>query len=126
MSIVIHFKFPDGFEQDYELKKQLLIGRDQRCDVVLGKPSISSRHAKIFSEDGKIIFRDLDSTNGSFHRGNRITEIVMRINDEIRIEDISIAILTAALSEIEVKMIGKNLKHNNMELTLPRLENKKI
>ncbi|MFN2543960.1 MAG: FHA domain-containing protein [Actinomycetota bacterium] len=53
------------------------IGRDGDNDVVLNDPSISRHHAEVRSIDGgSLQIADLDSTNGTFVDGRRITRAV--------------------------------------------------
>ncbi|MEK6234136.1 MAG: FHA domain-containing protein [Planctomycetales bacterium] len=45
------------------LKKNLMVGRRERCDVVLRLPSISSHHCRLTVENGYWFVEDLDSLN---------------------------------------------------------------
>ncbi len=51
-------------------RRSTVLGRDASCEVVLGHPSISRRHAVISLEDGAYTVEDL-STNGLFVNGSR-------------------------------------------------------
>lgn len=72
----------DGRElKRYELSgtKPIKVGRALDCDVKIGVPQVSRRHARIEQVDeDEWIFTDLDSTHGSYVNGERIkeTEIV--------------------------------------------------
>lgn len=61
--------------------KQLKIGRNDDNDIVIKNQSVSRYHAIIHITDTYIIFEDLESSNGSFVNGNRVsspTEITDR------------------------------------------------
>ena len=53
-------------------QKEVLIGRDSRCDVVLNHVSVSKRHASIVQDGGGFSVVDHNSTNGTFVNGSRI------------------------------------------------------
>ena len=54
--------------------KVTLIGRDPVCDVVVGTNQTSWRHAMIVHTAAGFAIEDLDSVNGTFVNGRRITE----------------------------------------------------
>jgi pSer/pThr/pTyr-binding forkhead associated (FHA) protein len=56
------------------LKKALLVGRRETCDIVLRFPNVSAHHCELILRDGYWYVRDLDSRNGTRVNGNRITE----------------------------------------------------
>ncbi|XCB29106.1 DUF3662 and FHA domain-containing protein [Arcanobacterium hippocoleae] len=49
------------------------IGRGSSCDITLDDPGISRKHLEIRVTPNGVIARDLDTTNGSFVEGHRIT-----------------------------------------------------
>jgi pSer/pThr/pTyr-binding forkhead associated (FHA) protein len=63
----------------------VLIGRDHDCDVSLGQPEVSARHAVIFQIDGKRYVRDLNSRTGTFLNGSRVRQQEILFGDQIRI-----------------------------------------
>lgn len=50
-----------------------LVGRAPECDIVLSDPSISRRHANLWVDDTTPRLQDLDSRNGTFLDGERVT-----------------------------------------------------
>lgn len=52
----------------------ILIGRAPACTLVLDDDYSSSRHARIFSQDGRWFVEDLGSTNGTFVGRDQVTE----------------------------------------------------
>ena len=61
------------------------IGREG-CDITLGDPDVSRRHAEIQVSNGDIQISDLGSTNGTFVNGERIDQPrTLRDGDEVRI-----------------------------------------
>jgi len=62
----------------------IVIGRSRDCDVVLGDPSVSGRHARLTWQKGRIRVEDLGSANGTFVRGNRIERATIRPGEDLR------------------------------------------
>ena len=64
----------------------ILIGRAQSCTLVLDDDYSSSRHARLFSEDGQWYVEDLGSTNGTFLGHDRVTDPVpVGVGAQVRI-----------------------------------------
>jgi hypothetical protein len=51
----------------------LTLGRDPRNDVVIDHPEVSRRHARIARQGDVWVIEDLESTNGTFVNGTRLT-----------------------------------------------------
>ncbi len=71
--------------QTLPLDHPIQIGRSPSNDVVLKEPKVSRHHAEIQNVSGKYILLDLESSNGTFVAGKRITERVLQEGDEILI-----------------------------------------
>ena len=63
----------------------LTIGRLPECDVVVGDPNVSRRHAEVRRQDGQFVVVDLDSTNGTTVNGARVKERRLADGDEIAV-----------------------------------------
>jgi pSer/pThr/pTyr-binding forkhead associated (FHA) protein len=57
----------------FELKDEMVIGRADRCHVVLDDTYVSQMHARIFPRDGNYMVEDLGSTNGTYLNRRRVT-----------------------------------------------------
>lgn len=64
---------------------ELVIGRSSRCDVRLRDPTVSRRHARLIFRDGRWVFQDLASTNGSVLNGRRVGRCEVRPGDRLRL-----------------------------------------
>lgn len=63
-----------------------IVGRESSASIVLDSPKVSRRHAKLVVNREGAILIDLDSKNGSFVRGVRISEpVTLEPGDDIRI-----------------------------------------
>ncbi len=63
----------DGLQQ-HELRSgvQLVVGRAPSSDIAIFDPTISRRHAELQVDESGLRVRDLGSSNGTFHNGERI------------------------------------------------------
>lgn len=57
-------------------KDLLTIGRAEDNDIVIPLPAVSRYHARIIRQDNRLFIEDLNSTNGTFVNGVKITERV--------------------------------------------------
>ena len=64
-------------------RDELLVGRHDICDVVVGHPSVSRRHARLSFRDGHWVLRDLDSTNGTRVNGRRVVRCRLEPGDRL-------------------------------------------
>jgi pilus assembly protein CpaF len=72
-------------------KAEITIGRVQGNDIVLPKGNISKRHSRIVVKDGKFIIIDMQSTNGTYVNGKKITTPqVVKSTDKIYIGDFTL------------------------------------
>lgn len=56
------------------LKKRVLVGRRESCDIVLRFSNVSAQHCELFVVSGYWYVRDLNSTNGVKVNGGRVRE----------------------------------------------------
>jgi pSer/pThr/pTyr-binding forkhead associated (FHA) protein len=68
-----------------ELGQEVAIGR-QDADLVVEDPEVSRRHAVLRHSGGSLVVEDLDSTNGTFVKGERIRKpIAVGPGDQVRV-----------------------------------------
>jgi adenylate cyclase len=53
---------------------QLIVGRAPSSDIAIFDPTISRRHAELQVDDSGLRVRDLGSSNGTFHNGERLED----------------------------------------------------
>jgi predicted component of type VI protein secretion system len=67
-------------------KPDLIIGRDEECDLVIPERQVSREHARIVLEGDHYLLADLGSKNGTFVNGQPLSEAhVLQDGDEIQI-----------------------------------------
>jgi adenylate cyclase len=103
------------------LKKKLVIGRRENCDIVLRFPNVSSRHCELELKSGYWYVQDLDSRNGVRVNGARVEAGEKRLNPmdvlaiakhkfEVRYDPAQLGAVGAPPPEDDVRQIfGKSL-----------------
>jgi hypothetical protein len=66
----------------------LVIGRALACEVTIEDSYASGRHARLYDRDGHVYIEDLNSTNGTYVNGARLSaQQLLRPGDTVRIGD---------------------------------------
>lgn len=60
-------------------KQEVIVGRDETCDIQINAKSVSREHCAIDSDNGEMYIRDLGSKAGTYVDGKRV--------DRARLED---------------------------------------
>ncbi|MGH9948132.1 MAG: FHA domain-containing protein [Pyrinomonadaceae bacterium] len=66
-------------------KTELSIGRDEKNDISIDGLQISKHHAKLRQAGGEIFVEDLNSTNGVFINGTRVSRQAVRPTDSVQV-----------------------------------------
>lgn len=77
---------PDA-NKSYPIEKdEVVVGREDHCDIVLRERQISREHIKILREEGQYIVQDLSSRNGTWVNGKKLEgSQELYDNDEIHV-----------------------------------------
>ncbi len=79
--------------QSYELKVDTTtVGRVEDNALQIADPSVSSHHCEVLLKDGDVVIRDLNSTNGSFINGEKITETILKPGQTLKLGNIELRI----------------------------------
>lgn len=79
----------------HELKvEKTTIGRLEDNDFQIPEPSVSSHHCEILLRGSEVLIRDLNSTNGTFINGEKITESVLKPDQTLRLGQIELRLET--------------------------------
>jgi DNA-binding response OmpR family regulator len=72
MAMLLMIEGPSPGKRTFIDQPELIIGRDEDCEVVIPERQVSRQHARIRQERGKYVLEDLDSKNGTFVNGQQI------------------------------------------------------
>jgi hypothetical protein len=83
----------DGHSWQAELNPAgTIIGRSEKCDIVVSSSHVSRRHARIFlTPEGRWFVEDLGSSNGTFVNGERVESHPISLADIIEIGPVSLS-----------------------------------
>jgi pSer/pThr/pTyr-binding forkhead associated (FHA) protein len=59
--------------KSFDLGTELIVGRSDKCHVVLDDTYVSQMHARIFAKDDAYMLEDLGSTNGTYLNRQKVT-----------------------------------------------------
>ncbi len=91
---------------------EYVVGRSKDANVVVEDDGISRLHFKILVKDKIATIEDLNSTNGTFINGARISKQILRANDKIQISSVTV------LRFSYVDLIDKNSHERFYEMAL--------
>lgn len=89
-----------GIERFDFTGRSIVMGRGDDSDLQLPFADVSRQHAKIIFQDNQYRIVDLESTNGTFLNGVKITDAVIQPNDVISLADIDIVIRKECIDEL--------------------------
>lgn len=108
--MTIRFKIEnEGKNHKISIKRRATFGRSSdTADIVINDPKVSSKHFELIVSNEEIIVRDLNSKNGTYINGNRITEDVnLYIHDIVTAGKANITLDTSSLSSREYDIFTK-------------------
>lgn len=59
--------------KSYDLSQELVIGRGDKCHIILDDTYVSQVHARIYPRGGSVVVEDLGSTNGTYLNRKRVS-----------------------------------------------------
>lgn len=75
MEVTLVVVQPDGQTRSVTMKRaRLLIGRKQECDIRIPVSSVSREHCELRIDGGKLLAKDMGSSNGTYVNRERIQE----------------------------------------------------
>jgi len=74
-------------------KDKTFIGRDpSKCQIVLNDSEVSTVHAVITKNNIMLTLEDLNSSNGTIHKGDRVNKVMLGHNDEFVIGGVTFTV----------------------------------
>src|SRR5207248_6162273 len=82
----------------HELKvDKTTIGRVEDNTFQITEPSVSSHHCEVLLRGSDIVIKDLNSTNGTFLNGEKVSESVVKPGQTLRLGQIEVAVLNEGM-----------------------------
>ena len=67
--------------------REIIVGRSPPCNIFVRDKNVSRFHCRILVTEHRCALTDLESTNGTFVNGERMTDCDLRPGYEIRVGD---------------------------------------
>ena len=85
-AMLMEVEGPNRGKRYFIEQADVVIGRDETCDLVVPERQVSRQHARIRQEAGRLVLVDLGSKNGTFVNGQELERPhVLQDGDEIQI-----------------------------------------
>src|SRR5262245_54422489 len=93
----------------HELKvERTTVGRLEDNTFQIAESSVSSHHCEILLKGNEVVIKDLNSTNGTFINGERITEAPLKPGQTLRLGQVELKLdgpATAAKKVLDATMV---------------------
>ena len=105
----------NAWEVSLKELEQAVIGRTDDNPVIIEHTKVSRRHAEVVRRGEIFVLRDLGSTNGTWYKGEKVSEMVLQDGDTFRIGEAQIVFkrgfieenLTIADARMEIRSARK-------------------
>jgi pSer/pThr/pTyr-binding forkhead associated (FHA) protein len=111
--LVVRGLAPEVWSRRIKSRKQI-IGRSPECEIRLFDDKVSRQHAKIWERAGVVFIRDLNSSNGTFVDGVRVSHGALASGQALRIGDITFALFVSkgtGRSDTFASLTATTVKH---------------
>lgn len=83
----------------HELKAdKTTIGRLEDNSFQIPEPSVSSHHCEVLQRGGDVVVRDLNSTNGTYINGEKVTEKLIKPGQVLRLGQVEMRLETDGMA----------------------------
>ena len=102
----------------HELKvDKTTIGRVEDNTFQIAEPSVSSHHCEVLLRGNDVVVKDLNSTNGTFINGEKITEAPLKPGQILRLGQVEIRLETDAAPAAPKKLSQTMVMQRGVSLT---------
>lgn len=77
----------------YPIDKTQILGRSKDCGLAFSYDRLSRQHAEFKLFDGVLFVKDLDSSNGVFHNGQKVTQAKLSHGDTLAFEKLEFTVI---------------------------------
>lgn len=86
-----------AFGKTFPVYQQMVIGRQQDCEISIPSEEISRRHASVKPTPDGLLVEDLGSSNGTFINGKRVQSGVLQPGEELRLDAIRFMLIAPGM-----------------------------
>lgn len=123
----IQVKFKDAVIKEMPLTQDILtIGRKEGNDLVIDNQAVSGSHARIVKEEQDFSVEDLNSLNGTFVNGKKVSKYILNNGDVILIGNHTLEYFSEKPGEDQVKKPALRGHSMDETMVLSPTEQKKI
>jgi pSer/pThr/pTyr-binding forkhead associated (FHA) protein len=91
----------DSTRREFPIKRDaFVIGRKNTCDLRIPLSSVSRKHCELKIEDGKVVLRDLGSSNGTYLNRTRVEQAVLAAGDEVVVGPVVFTVVVDGKPEV--------------------------
>lgn len=80
----------------FPLAEHTVLGRALDCDISIPEGGLSRRHAEFVVQANQLMVRDLESSNGTFHNGEKVAEAKPKHGDTISFDNMRFRVIGPA------------------------------
>jgi pSer/pThr/pTyr-binding forkhead associated (FHA) protein len=93
----------DGTRRDFAMERDsIVIGRSGDCDFQIPLAVVSRRHCKVSRKGGRLVVKDLGSSNGTYLNNQRVLQAEAKAGDVLRVGPVIFTIVVDGKpSEVE-------------------------
>jgi pSer/pThr/pTyr-binding forkhead associated (FHA) protein len=74
------------FGRTFAIYQPVTVGRLPVCDITLQEATLSRCHVRLSPTAEGMLVQDLGSTNGTYVNGQRVSQWIARVGDELRLD----------------------------------------
>jgi pSer/pThr/pTyr-binding forkhead associated (FHA) protein len=93
--------------QEISIDRPMVVGRDPSVDLVLQGGHISRKHAELSLRENELWVKDLNSSNGTYVNGQRISEQALKSGDELQIDVVRFLVQQAVAAQAVARTNSK-------------------
>ena len=86
-----------AFGKTFPVGKEMIIGRQQDCDIPIPAEEVSRHHVRIKPGAEGLLVEDLGSANGTYINGKRVQQGLLKPGDELRLDSIRFMLIAPGM-----------------------------
>lgn len=101
--------------REFAIETTAVLGRSKECDITLGVSHLSRRHAELRVTPAGLEVIDLNSSNGTYVNGSKVSKAVLKAGDELSFDTLRFQVVSPAS-----EAVGKSSQEDDLDKTTMR------